>query len=382
MKRLTPIEGLRAWLALWVLGSHVFYFSGYTAEETTGLAGILHEGALAVSVFMMVSGFVIFNLLDQRRESYPRFIIRRAARIFPAYVFFFACAVLLSGVVFFPALQPTAYMTGQAKYWHDAVADNWQTAWWNIPLHLSLLQGLVPDAVMGDYARNAFLLPSWSITLEWQFYLIAPVIFMFAVRERKRGTGRVVLLAILTVLIFAGHRFDWGKSFLLYHTEYFIVGAASYFAYRKLHQLLFAADSVFPVTVALVVAFYLVGLRNHALIPLCLWGAFFALLIEPPGSLSSRLLPLFTNPIAQYLGRISFSIYLAHWLVIILVQAALVRWLPNLSRPIHFWVLLLIALPATIAIAALAYRYIESPGMEIGKKLSPRPEPKSRLVLT
>ena len=53
----------------------------------------MRHGALAVNCFMIISGFVIFMLLDQKKEHYGFFILRRFFRIFPVYPVLFLLAL-------------------------------------------------------------------------------------------------------------------------------------------------------------------------------------------------------------------------------------------------------------------------------------------------
>src|SRR5689334_15384840 len=81
--RLNLIEGMRAYLALWVLLCHTLWFSGYTQQVLSGPAKLLVEGRCAVDVFIIISGFVIFFLLDHQRDTWRPFIVRRFFRLFP-----------------------------------------------------------------------------------------------------------------------------------------------------------------------------------------------------------------------------------------------------------------------------------------------------------
>ncbi len=84
MNRITPIEGLRAWLALWVMSDHVLGMSGYFIDQLSGPLRILRSGWYAVDVFVIISGFVIFHLLVSKKQNYTEFILQRFFRLWPA----------------------------------------------------------------------------------------------------------------------------------------------------------------------------------------------------------------------------------------------------------------------------------------------------------
>jgi len=96
-------------------------------------------------------------------------------------------------------------------------------------------------------------------------------------------------------------------------------------------------------------------------------------LLEHPSSFSIRLmLPLLTNPIVLHPGRISYSPYLSHMLVIIVIQYALRLWVPDLSQMAHLGVLLAGTIAVTIALSSVLYRYLEVPGIHAGRALARR----------
>src|ERR1700761_2937765 len=94
MKHFRSIDGLRAWLAWFVVVAHVGL---HTAAQTQvpflqNTFGSL--GPRAVETFIIISGFVITHLLLERHEPYPVYITRRFLRIYPIY---FVC--LCAGIV-------------------------------------------------------------------------------------------------------------------------------------------------------------------------------------------------------------------------------------------------------------------------------------------
>lgn len=373
VSRLLPVEGVRAYLALWVMVSHVMWVSGYERGTLTGLLKLIQMGPFAVELFVIISGFVIMLSLDKLRETYVQFIVRRFFRLFPLFIGMFIVAIPLSHVSLWNVTHASQYMTPeQIAYYTDVVESWWANIQWNIPLHLLMLHGAVPNVLVKD-APDAFLMPAWSVSLEWQFYLVAPLAYAWAVSIKPYR--RIGLCALCVGLVVAAQyvfpTVKYGAA-LPFHASFFFLGAVSYFLYKRqeAHRL---SDITFPVACCL--ALFLFGLSGRAwsLISVALWIVFLGLLLEHPSSISSRLVsPLLTNPVALYLGRISYSLYLSHILVIIAIQYALLTWAADLSQKVHFWVLLAAVTVVTIAVSTVLYRYLEAPGIHAGRALARR----------
>lgn len=371
VSRLLPIEGLRAYLALWVLIDHALSVSGYKPEALTRLPSLLLRSEYAVDLFIIISGFVITLALDKQRGMYLPFVVRRFFRLFPVFIVMFFVAIPLSHVDLWNLTHSSQYLTPEQIESRAAnIALWWANIQWNIPLHLLMLHGTVPDVLIKD-APGAFLVPAWSVSLEWQFYLVAPLAFAWAVSAKPYR--RIGLCALCVVLVLTARyvlpTVEYGAA-LPFHVEFFFLGAASYFIYqgRAVHQL---SDAALPVACCLVVFLFLLLSGNAAsLIPVGLWIVFLGLLFERHSSLSSRLVsPLLTNPVVLYLGRISYSLYLSHMLVIMMIQYGLLMWAPYLSRVVHFGVLLACTTVVTVAVSAGLYRYLEVPGIHAGRAL-------------
>ena len=374
VSRLLPVEGLRAYLALWVLVSHALWVAGYRPDALAGLPKLIGLARYAVDLFIIISGFVIVLSLDKQRETYLQFIVRRFFRLFPVFIALFVVAIPLSQVSLWNMTHASQYLTpDQIEHETDEMESWWENIQWNIPLHLLMLHGAVPDVLVKG-APLAFLVPAWSVSLEWQFYLVAPLAYAWAVSAKPYR--RLGLCALCLVLALAARyvfpTVDHGAA-LPFHVEFFFLGAASYFLYQRqaAHQL---SDTAFPVACCL--AAFLFGLSGRAswsLIPVGLWMAFLGLLLEHPSSFSSRLVsPLLTNPFMLYLGRISYSFYLSHMLVMAVIQCALLTWAPHLSRVVHFGVLLACSTAATMAASVVLYRCLEVPGIQAGRFLARR----------
>lgn len=375
-RRLQPIEGLRSYLAMWVLWSHALYLGGYRKDSLEGLPELINKllmikGAYAVDVFIIISGFVIMLSLDRQLETYGQFIVRRFCRLFPVFIVLFAVGIPLSQVFMWNMAQDTQYL-GPA-HWEDTIAlveTWWANIQWHIPLHLLMIHGAVPEIWLKD-APAAFLPPAWVVSLEWQFYLAAPLAYAWAVSARpSRRLGLSVLcLALFVVARNMLPQVKFGAA-LPFHVEFFYLGAASYFFYRRQVERPLS-DRAFPVAGCLAVFVLILGDKAFPLLPAALWIAFMGLLLEEPSSFSSRvMLPLLTNRFVRYLGRISYSLYLSHFLLMTVVQYALLMWAPHLSRLVHLVILVACTTTGSIAIATVLYRCIEVPGIRAGYALA------------
>jgi peptidoglycan/LPS O-acetylase OafA/YrhL len=379
VKRLAPIEGLRAYLAFWVLVGHVMSLAGYAEAQFDGLLKLLMEPRLAVDIFMAVSGWVIFSLLDRRAETYGQFITRRFFRLYPVYILLFFLGMECTQLQGWAIRHGAQFLTpDQASVALAQVGSLWQDWGWNTFLHVTMLHGVPPDWWHGEMTKFAFLVPAWSVSLEWQFYLAAPLAYLLATHPNVRVRGG--LCAACVLLIWAGARFDWGEAFFPFNIGFFFVGAASYFIYQ--HETATKQRlSVFPAAVVLALFVFDAGTKSRTLIPLSLWLMFAALLLEPPESLCAKWLhPLFTNRTVQFLGKISYSIYLSHEPVIFVIQAGMVLWLPHLGRAAHFWALLGATVVVTVAVSAVLYHTVELPGIRLGRTLAARFKPEQELV--
>jgi peptidoglycan/LPS O-acetylase OafA/YrhL len=245
-----------------------------------------------------------------------------------------------------------------------------------------MLHGVVPNEAL-HHSAEAILPPAWSISVEWQFYLLAPLLFAFATRPNWKATLVMALLIALRVLHDAGRlgmlfpglpralTFDM-NAFLPLKLEFFAVGAASYALWRWLTR---RASLRVPswVYVALLLAVLASGLWSPAL---ALWMMAFALIVRSNFGTHSRIAHasagLLNRPMAQFLGRISYSVYLLHLPVIVLV-----RYLSRADSPgsasIQFQIVLVIAsLGLTILGAWLLHVTVEKPMIQLGKRLTHR----------
>ena len=190
--RIHEFEGLRGLLSWWVVICHALQQVGYTeAGLGRGLRIFIH-GDYAVEVFILLSGFVIHKLWTDAPEPYGVFIARRFLRLWPAYM-----VCLLGALAVRPCVAmiithgPLIIQPGTAEHF-EVLQQNWNFERdyfaGHLLAHLPMLHSVVPETLLPRSAV-AFIGQAWSISLEWQFYLIAPLLFL----ALKRGGGPVWL---------------------------------------------------------------------------------------------------------------------------------------------------------------------------------------------
>lgn len=380
MKRLAEIEGIRGILALWVVLDHCLGASGYEPHELKSypLLRLIREGWYAVDVFIIISGFVIAYLLYFKQESFTAFLSRRFFRLYPLYIF-----LIIAG---FFSIDLWLENNSYAADWHSTEFVERTTA--NLTAQknnflayflpcMVMLQGVIPENILSD-APSAFLGTSWSISLEWQFYIAAGLILPGLML--KKQPAYLVFCVIAGVFLFKYLSFSYlsdlhRRPFLPFYIEYFFFGILSFLAYTKLdeshshrlgrHFLLLSSSIV-------IILYFSLSSGDFSFVPFVIWSVLFFSIIdnhlntETSTNVFSRLL---NNRIFQYLGKISYSIYLSHWIVIIILQNLIFKFFPYFSMRDHLIVLTSSTLLLTLVASHLLYYSIESTGVKIGNRL-------------
>jgi peptidoglycan/LPS O-acetylase OafA/YrhL len=353
--RLPGIEGLRGVLALWVLFSHTVTASGL-GEDWRGPFRVLYVGTHAVDAFIIVSGFVIFFLLDTARERPGVFLRRRALRLYPVYL-----ACLLVSAALLP-MQLRVY--GEAPFPHPHTAylvAIVEASIAQLPLHLAAHLAMVHAAIppsMLPHANYAILHPGWSLSLEWQFYLLAPLVFAMLLRG---GASALLVIggACAAHFLLAGP-----QGFLPLHVPEFALGIACYMVWRRRPAL------SWPLLLPAGMALAYLTTHDPAVV---VWMAVFLAALAPRAAGAATLNGVLQSAPLQALGRWSYAVYLSHTIVLVLAMDALrAAGMPVMGQWAYFGALLAATLCGTLVVSAALHRWVEAPCIAFGRRIAAR----------
>jgi len=368
-----PIEGLRGYLALWVAIGHGMQTAGYLALP--GPLKYLMAGEQAVFVFVILSGFVITNLLLQEPVGYLPYLVRRFFRLFPAFVLACVAGYAVMGL-WSEVAQHAVYNQDGTRYTARVLEIARQTrentavhALW----HVTMLHGLIPDQWL-PVSPMTFLPAAWSISLEWQFYLLAPLVLL---GTRRPALGAALVLACLVLQV--AYQRGWlgtyaVNSHIAGMTGYFAIGIFSRLALPRLQQQPWPA-----LPVALLAVLMVATLSRGEALAAMVWAGFLPFLVwRQQSPRAGRVFDLLTtNPAILLLGTTSYSLYLFHRPL----QVSLAAWAQahGLQGPQMVGVMML-AVACTVPVAWAAYRWVEVPGQRLGKRLAQRLQQKQSPV--
>jgi len=372
MKHFRSLDGVRGWLAWSVVLFHMILLTAADQwKPILANADILSR--VRVPCFLIISGFVITHLLLEKKERYFPYIVRRFLRIYPLYICCLALGMFATYLHFAAfADNPWGNYVPQPSILSEELAgSHGPTLRLHVLAHLTMTHGLISDTVLPG-TEYMFLGPAWQVSLEWQFYMLAPLILL-GLRTQK---GKIIL-ALTTVVGFAAFQRGWfgvfyDPSFLPGAGIYFAAGIATRLGYPKLPTL-----SAYPVA-AIILAGGLVFL-TRSFLPFFLWLAFITWLrVEHATDAVSRGIDRFADvalnsKVARYLGTRSYSTYLVHEPIIhIVVYVCIKQFGLGIAPTVA---ITFITVPImTLCAAILLYKYVEAPFIAFGKGLFNEPD--------
>jgi len=350
------VDHLRAFAALLIVFYHGLHLFSYEArfhsafgpehwlQSGNVLVAALAEGHTAVALFMVLSGFILtYGSLDADVD-YAGFIRNRLLRTYPLFLLLVFTAICAFPERFtWPAFLQTVF--GFA----------------NMP---------------GALAAPPFTSMLWTIAVEWQFYVLFPLllpVLKSGWTHRLAGLLAVLLLMRGIAVLAGANPRELGYLTIVGRLDQFLIGmwAAWYFRRHPLSRPLGAllAGVALAGMIALLAAFNAAGgwpliapwKFAWPTIEGVLWAAFVVGYVDfanAAGGIGSRVL--------AWIGGISYSIYLTHYMVI--TTAIAFGWTIAFTGRAVVDALLdtaLIALPVTLLLSALTYHAIELPFLRL-----------------
>lgn len=336
--RITQIQGLRALAAILVTVFH---------------ARLLPGGFIGVDIFYVISGYLITGLILREIEKtgtldLRSFYQRRIKRLLPTSVFVLFVTAIFAWILFPPITRDAI---GRDLFAAATYISNYLFAWWQ-----------------NDY-QNLNATPSpfihyWSLAVEEQFYLIWPIFILFLARYGKKVILGGIAITTLGSLLFSIYLTQVAPIWAFYSlpTRAWELGFGA--------LLLFIPETKKKMRILPWLGFFGITFASlnfnentafpgkNALIPVIATVVLIASIKYWP--------PLFNDlsnsRVSQWLGAISYPLYLWHWPALVLPSSAL-------GRPLRFYERFLCIL-LTIILAHFTSKYVEEPLRH--KNLSPR----------
>ena len=338
---LAALDAIRGLAALWVSLFHYWQWTRPYFSESRQLLPIVSSGERAITLFVILSGFLIWRSVQliRTREDLARYARNRFLRIFPLYA----------------AISLTLFFAGQMSHVTNP------------------FRNLASDMLMArSFGSPLFAAPqAWSLYVEVIFYLAAPVVAV--------GFGkRAIPLALMTLLLFSASEYSLvPREFLLLKFFFFGILAAEIFERYRSRISQNAACLMFITGVALLM---FVGLRGDEMLARRFelpalgddryrfnLGIGFSLLLL--GAIGWRPLGkiLSTAPL-RILGIVSYSVFMWHGLLILADfpitfdghgQVNAIAPMPSPGAP--FWMLFAVVVPAVFACGIVSFLCIERP---------------------
>jgi len=302
-----PLDAIRGLLALAVAFYHCEWVSIWTVNS------FVENGYLAVDVFFCLSGFLMFRLyseMSSMNEGHG-FLVKRFARIYPLHLFTLI-AMLLFILVRFIAIKLGAVGLDEGEVLPLSLAapDNIYSFFSNV----ALLQS------MGLHDHLSFIHPAWSISVEFYTYIVfAALVIFFPIKKTLHfiiiaATGVGIYAALAMVKPDLDITYDYGFFRCLAGFASGIIACWLFVQSKPLFERLsHRASSIIEAIIAIVfIAWFCLvdGALTFTIAPMM--TALIIIFAHGKGSLSSimSLAPF------QYLGKISYSVYLNHFLIV------------------------------------------------------------------
>lgn len=370
------IKPFRALAAFWVISAHCFQWWG------PYVPAYFPHPKMSVDLFMIISGYLMaanafardaYEPLSQGR-NWLRFWMRRFFRVAPAYYVTLTLVILLSNPVLsgYQTLIHMMYGNSLVGTHYDPALVSYSLD--NILMHVSFLFGIFPD-----YASSTYL-PDWSLGLEMQFYFVFPFLFLFVRRFSFLIPSAVIGFGVFVLgMLLSKHVYYPEPSVLVLKLNYFIAGMV-------LYRLLAGGISREKSAAMALLAIALVSLdyqryhRHMLVLPALMCLMMFLGYLEIREKTPRWVASVIGSRVVEVAADTSYSVYLFHGYFVAIVGLAVAGnegWV--IAHPQAFnWMLYAFVITGAYTTASLVYRFVELPGISLGKRVIDRVLPLKR----
>ena len=368
-RSITGLDGIRAIAVIMVLAYHL-------------KLALFKSGFLGVTVFFVLSGYLITGILISEVEEegtidLKNFWLRRIRRLVPAVMSMAVVIIFVSAVV-----NRIIFTKGCKDFLASVLGFN---NWWQIFNKVSYFEAA---GVPSPFTH------CWSLAIETQFYLIYPLILLGIYKLAKsRGEGRakrgllfagvtllLALISVILMIVLFDPQQDASRVYYGTDTRAFslLFGAllAILWEYRMVPRRLSASVNMVLGSVSFAVLLVMTIAINGSSNFWYRGGQFFGtiltvLMVYAVSGRKTWLSRFLSHPVLKWIGDRSYSIYLWHYPIILLISKGIKA----------SWWITLIEIVLSVVLAELSYRFIETPIRHgiIGEYLNIlRSRPKSR----
>lgn len=356
-KEIDGLTSMRGVAALLVVMFHLIFLGDLRWVPLRSTTPFFSSGHVWVDFFFLLSGFVIAHVYGSWFGSgisgvaLKQFFVARVARIYPLHLVMLV-VVFLVEIVKFAAVARTDILPLNPPFGDGKTLD-------------ALVYNLLLIQAWGFFAIPTWNEAAWSISVEFAAYLAFPFVFLAACRANR--WGRALLLAVLCIpLVAFSLRYsgsldgDFRFFFPARGIAEFAIGVGLWALYRSGSGIAVWRQPIVGLgagAAALVVL--AVGLPQLILLPL------FSIVILAIACENRPITRVLATPLLMWLGRISYSIYLSHALVLTMID----RLLKAIAGPGNYdrfsaverVVITVAAIALVLVVAESAYRFVEWP---------------------
>lgn len=338
------IDGIRAVAVMLVL-----FFHGGNTWFTSGFVG--------VDVFFVISGYLITSIvlsdLNEGKFRFARFYSGRMWRLQPALILIYIATAITAICIYLP----------------DDFVDYLKSAKYAAMLLSNQYFERVTTAYAADDTSALLLLHTWSLAIEWQWYLLLPLCIVLIHRSFSMRTVRffivaATLVAIVLAMFLSVQQPDKSYYFLLSRIFELLIGSSVVVLCHDKAQLGRLPASLIGIASIVVIIYcstrtdILRGFPDYHALLVCFATA--ALLTPSVGrsGLHSRLLGAW---LPRSIGKISYSLYLWHWPVLAVIAYLGLRETPGSDAGYY---------ALAFALAVFSYKVIEQRFRKVRVKFS------------